>query len=366
MSGDHDDDTNSKPAVQLNVRNNSLNLIRVVLAAAVLFSHCFPITGRGEGPLLRGQNYGTWAVYTFFAISGYLITASRMGNPAFPYLVKRIVRIFPGYTVCNIFVAFVIAPIAWLKVNGSLDGLFGTSHSPVDYVVKNATLHMSFYDISGSPAGSPLSGVWNGSLWSLSFEFMCYLMLGAILTVRFFRHRIWMIVAFIAALAVWIISSDLPRVLVENYEFMTLAELAPWFFGGSMVYALRTRIRFDTRGALIAVVGIVGLCAASARWGPQAAAPLVGYLVLYLSSVIPSPRFIQRHDVSYGFYIYAFAIQQFLYVLGMGRDVFTFFLLSAFLTTVCATASWFCIERPALSFATASLGRRAKQAKSVG
>ena len=45
---------------------NSLNLFRLILAAAVLYAHAFYITGNGTGPTLHGENIGGWAVAGFF------------------------------------------------------------------------------------------------------------------------------------------------------------------------------------------------------------------------------------------------------------------------------------------------------------
>ena len=77
---------------QLDPRVNSLNLVRLVLASMVLFAHGYYISGAGVGPHLDGENVGGWAVFGFFAVSGYLITGSRWSNSLGTYLVHRIAR----------------------------------------------------------------------------------------------------------------------------------------------------------------------------------------------------------------------------------------------------------------------------------
>ena len=62
---------------------NSLGVIRLVLASAVIFSHAFPLGGWStDDPmktLTKGQeSIGGFAVLGFFAISGYLIAKSGM------------------------------------------------------------------------------------------------------------------------------------------------------------------------------------------------------------------------------------------------------------------------------------------------
>ena len=82
--------------VELDVRTNSLNLIRLALALLVLVAHGYYLSGVGTGPSFQGENLGGWAVFGFFTISGYLITASRFANPLGRYLVLRVRPDLPG------------------------------------------------------------------------------------------------------------------------------------------------------------------------------------------------------------------------------------------------------------------------------
>jgi peptidoglycan/LPS O-acetylase OafA/YrhL len=59
-------------------RHNSLNALRLALATLVVVSHAWPLTGLEPEPGFGGANLGTWAVFGFFAISGFLITRSRL------------------------------------------------------------------------------------------------------------------------------------------------------------------------------------------------------------------------------------------------------------------------------------------------
>ena len=93
-------------------RDNSLNLVRLVLAALVLVSHAYAITGHTPEPEWHDTTLGTWAVYGFFALSGFLITGSRMTSDMGAYLIRRIARIYPGYLVCLVVTVVVFAPIA--------------------------------------------------------------------------------------------------------------------------------------------------------------------------------------------------------------------------------------------------------------
>lgn len=66
-------------------RNNNLNAVRLVAAAAVLWSHCWPLAGvtKGADPLARifpGATAGAIAVNVFFGLSGFLIARSYLGS----------------------------------------------------------------------------------------------------------------------------------------------------------------------------------------------------------------------------------------------------------------------------------------------
>lgn len=78
-------------------RENSLNLIRLFLALAVVYAHSVTLGGYQMNKMLLGKSIGSWAVFLFFGISGYLITASAFSNDLPTYFSKRIVRIFPAY-----------------------------------------------------------------------------------------------------------------------------------------------------------------------------------------------------------------------------------------------------------------------------
>lgn len=62
----------------LQPRSNSLNLIRLLLASAVVFSHAITLGGYGNELILGCTSLGSLAVFCFFGISGYLIAGSAL------------------------------------------------------------------------------------------------------------------------------------------------------------------------------------------------------------------------------------------------------------------------------------------------
>lgn len=336
--------------VAFDPRNNSLNLIRLVLALLVLVSHTFPIAGWGDGPMYADENLGGWAVIGFFVLSGYLIMGSRVRTDAGTYLMHRVARIFPAFLVCLVVTALAFAPIGYWRLNGTLSGFFTTANTPANYVFANSFLRMSDYSVAGTPGAVPYPGAWNGSLWSLYFEFLCYIVVGLLAFVPLVRRSARGIaVAFAVSVVAQIRVGDVVALFGGNGEIPLLAKLLPYFLGGALLYMLKDRIRFSAPFALLAAGVSFATISFVPSWGGQLVAPLVAYALLWVSLVLPAPRLILRNDVSYGAYIYAFPVQQLVVIFGGHTlGLVPYVLICTAVTAVLATASWIAVERPVM------------------
>lgn len=342
---------------QLDPRRNSLNLIRLVLASLVLVAHAYYIAGVPSpdgtfGPHVDGENLGGWAVFGFFALSGYLITASRWSNRLGTYLVHRVARIFPAFLVCLVVMVVAFAPVSYLSQHGTLAGYLTTGPTtPANFIFSNSLLRISTYEIAGTPAGVPYPSAWNGSLWSLYYEFLCYLIVGGLGTLALFRRSAWaMLAAWVASVGLhagW--SRGVDSIMGGNVDFQLLFKLLPLFLGGALVQLVRHRLPLHWAGAAASAAVV-----ASAVWllngvGAQLTAPFLAYLLIWVGSVLPSPRLVQRHDISYGVYIYAFPVQQILVLTGIHeRGLVLYDVVALACTVPLAAASWLLVERPVM------------------
>lgn len=330
-------------------RRNSLNMFRLVLAALVLFAHAFYIAGRGEGPHLHGENLGGWAVAGFFVLSGFLITRSRLRTEPGDYLLHRIARIFPGFVVCLVVTAFVFAPVAALIEHGTLAGFLSTPVTPLQYIWGNLTLYIDHYAIGTTLQAVPYPGAWNGSLWTLFYEFCCYVLVWLLGGLAIFRRSpVLAGFAFVASVGVWI-AVDLAQRWGLDESFFLLSKLAPFFLGGAFVYFIVERAGINAWVGLGALAVAAALIFLVPRWGGQAAAPFLAYGLLWLSAVVPQPGWIARNDVSYGFYIYAWPVQQLVILVAGAALAFPLYVVITVVLTFClAWASWVGIERRAM------------------
>ncbi|MBL7499393.1 acyltransferase [Frankia sp. CNm7] len=339
-------------------RHNNLNFLRLAFCLVVIAVHGWATGGFGSVDV--GHEPGGVAVDGFFVISGFLITASRIrARSGGRYIWYRCLRILPGYWVCLVVIAAVIAPIAWLHNGGTLSGyLRADPHGPFDYVWQNLALHPRFYDIAGTPADVPYSSdggwpvSWNGSLWSLSWEFVLYLgvaVLGMLGIVQR-RRRLVLVAAVVAWLArcVQSLGLDATVPLLGSPTGHVALRLLPLFLFGSVLYLYRDRIRLSTPvAAACAVVVVVG--AILVTWPEALIGPPLAYLCIWLAVHLPCQRIGARRDLSYGAYIYGFPVQQLAAVYGVHHHgLVVYFVVTVAGTFACAAASWFLVERPAM------------------
>ncbi|WP_131785502.1 acyltransferase family protein [Protofrankia symbiont of Coriaria ruscifolia] len=357
-----------KPAIRTAFGpDNSLNFLRLVFAALVMIAHGWAL---GQFGLFRLGRYevSALAVDSFFVISGFLVTRSnvRVGTTA-RFLWHRFLRIYPAFWVCLVVVAGFFAPLGWLHAHGSLDGFLDANHGPVQYIVRNSTLHMQFYDVSGTPAGNapgtaPATGPasWNGALWSLWWEFLCYLgvaILGAIGVLR--RRRV--VVAVLTAV-MWFavvvhhLTPDVAGTLLGSPFAEGALRLGPLFLCGSLLFLYGDRVPVSGRLAAAAAIAVTGSMFLSEPH--LILAPPLAYLCLWLGIRLPFHRIGAKNDLSYGLYIYSSPVQHLLALHGLHRHgVLVYFSAFTVGSAALAAGSWFAVEKHVLKLKHWTPGR---------
>ena len=323
-------------------RRNSLNAVRLLLAAAVIVAHAWPLSGRTDEPVGPGEfnSLGPWAVAGFFVISGYLITGSRAHSELGPFMWRRALRIYPAFLVVLVVTAFVFAPLSTLVMG---------DYSPVsgaEYVFKNAGLYIFTHDVTGTLTHAPYQGTWNGSLWSLFYEALCYLVIGLVMT---FIARRWL-VPVLAVMLVGGMTVTAAHVYLDVLHINVIlhtVRLGTYFAAGALLYALRNRIPYRWEYAAAATIAVT-ITIATGTFDTLAAVPLA-YLCMWIGIALPLHRVGATNDISYGMYIYAFPVQQLLAItVGRAMPTWAFALASITATVPFAWASWVLIERPAM------------------
>ena len=339
--------------VDESMKENNFDFLRLALAVLVIFSHSFPLGAGSElheplRVLTHGQmTLGAFAVDLFFVMSGFLIAGSAERSRGIgSYLKKRVARIYPAFIVSAVVMALVVLPVA--------GGTFAEAHWParlMDFVLE--TLRLREFHVQGAFAHNPYPGVLNGSVWSIQYEFWCYLGVAMMAAVGLLKRRGWVLACFVASLVIsvafqmqgWVLGGKLAGEVLGPPQLW--ARLLPFYLAGVVFYLFRGRVRLHVLGAVLAVVTLFAACWVHVGWA--AVFPVAGtYLVFYVAFAkwIPMQRVGRFGDFSYGTYLYAFPIEQLL-MMKFGHAVapWLLFAIATPLTLLAAAVSWYAVER---------------------
>ena len=285
-------------------RDNNFNLIRIVAASAVLVSHAWPLT-RGSGtpePLqtLTGYSLGTLAVYVFFALSGFFISASFSSKTATAFVRARCLRLFPGLAVSLLFVVLVLGPL----VTTLPPARYLTDIGTWTFLLRNITLVWAQYTLPGVFAANPFPAV-EGSIWTLIHEILCYALVFMAGVSGLLRRRGLMTVGIALYAGLWLfpVSQSL------HPKLMQFQDLSLPFVLGMAFWLWRDRIPLSLWG-VVALAVLVHATAATPL-GHPALMMLLTYGCFWLGHVPGGlvRRYNAFGDYSYGMYIYAFPLQ---------------------------------------------------------
>ncbi len=338
--------------------DNNLNLLRMLAAVAVIVSHAWAVVG-GAGALQPleatvGWQLGTMAVFVFFGISGFLISASferRVSLDA--WIVARILRIFPALAVTLVLTALVLGPLVTALPPGAYFGADETRR----YVLNNLSLWFRQDSLPGVFEDLPHAGHINVSHWTLLHEVLCYLGvmvlgLAGVLTGRL-RATVFLGIA-IAGLAVQtVLIGATGSAVLDGFLFLALP-----FVIGMGFHVWRDRLILSVPVLLVMVL------VAWATHGLPGNLQWVILTLIYGAFVVgylptgPIRSYNRLGDVSYGLYIYGFAVQQTVLHLTGIADPWLNLAVALPATLVLATLSWIFVERPAIALGKAYRRRR--------
>ena len=342
---------------------NAIGFLRFFFAVLVIFSHSYPLGGFGTEILTRAHmpdTFGGFAVAGFFVLSGMLIAQSWTRSHSLGrFLWHRVLRIFPGYWVCLLVTVLGFAPLVMYLERGSLHGYWSSPvNSPLDYLRHDALLTLKQMSIANLLENNPAKYTFDGSLWTLAYEFLCYLGVAVLGIAGLLQSRLRIgRVLVLVGLAVCIAVSVHPEWATQPSPFDAwLFRLAAFFLAGVAFHQWKEHIVLR---ADLGIAALVLTVVAAALGAYRYVAPLsFGYFVLWLAAALPIKDFDKRGDFSYGVYIYAYPVQQVLALVGWQRHgVVVFFLTALALTLPLAVASFYLVERPCMRWKNVGISK---------
>lgn len=328
------------------MKDNNLNLLRLVGACLVLYGHSFVFLGLPAPLFMSWLPLGPLGVFIFFTISGYLITESWDRDPCLlRFFARRALRIFPGLAVCSLLSVLVLgAAITNLPLKDYFENQYTWKY------LRNIALYISYY-LPGVFESNRYPNAVNGSLWSLPVEFLMYIVCAI---VGFLRGNRWAFAVLAAAsVAITLIWAQRTSQMVVVYasDLRQAFICGTYFWIGAVFYKFDLKRYFSLSVVVMACVIIISL----EPWSEvlSVAAWVLLPTVVLAFGLTHSPilnRLTRSGDYSYGIYIYAFPIQQTVAYLYPEMSLGTYLPICFALILVCAILSWHLVERPALAF----------------
>lgn len=319
-------------------RANGFDLMRHLAAMAVLISHHYALSKMAVPQFLGIFSYGAFAVLVFFAISGYLVTKSFYGSSSFwLYFERRIRRLFPGLIVCS--AVMVIFLCGFMGQRSAVDYIF--SQSAYNSFMSSVWME-GMVDINKFSHDYKYPNAINGSLWTLRYEFFCYLIIPVALIVARRSYKIlWGVL--VAGLAVQIYSAAGNSTIVSLWRLSLL--MIPFVVGGLMFFT-ESLWRGKRLGFFMFILAVMFVI-----FSPRGSyfQPFfyifLSIIIVGLGLVLKDRIIAGRFDFSYGIYIYAFPIQQ-LMINEVSLGFYTSMFASIIFTLLAAALSWYFVEKP--------------------
>jgi len=332
-------------------RANNFDAVRLIAASAVVFSHAFLIAEGSEQnePLARLSDnqsiLGLLAVFVFFTISGFLVTQSFFAtkSPA-RFALKRAARIFPGLIASILVCGFVLGPLVTVLPIGD----YLRDPRLLAYLTQSIALELGDPKLPGVTFSDLKIGeTINGSLWTLRYEVMMYVMVLMLGWLRLLRLSTSIVLLVLGMLAIRF-----------EHEVEVLGDTGNWawmlsfFAAGMCLYFLR-----GSGGLRWEVAALAGLGLIVSTWSHHLIllfGVFGGYLTIYfaLKHTPGLDRLSRFGDLSYGVYIYGWPASQLaIYANGGSATWWQVFLEGLTLSLGLAWLSWHGIEKRCLRVA---------------
>lgn len=351
-------------------QDNNLTLLRLVAALAVLYYHCYPLAiGRNAHDPISFWLFenvkiglGGLAVGLFFAVSGFLVTASYVNRDSiFAFVEARALRIFPGLFVAVLFCVLLVGPLATTL---QLGDYFSDARTWRFLASNTALIYGIQYRLPGVFEGNPFGPAVNGSLWSLPVEVWMYSWVAIVGALGVLKQRsVFNGVFFIGVLVYLAAPERFPITQVDGSIRNPL-----FFLIGSFFYVNRHYLPLNFPALLIVSLAmLVWQYFGSA--GIVSVTIYISYLIFYVAYFPPlfALRAGRFGDISFGIYIYAFPVQQIIAHYFIEVSPMNMFALSLPVTLVLAFGSWWLIEKPALRLkGKIPIGRRFLDSRVTG
>jgi peptidoglycan/LPS O-acetylase OafA/YrhL len=331
--------------------HNSLDLIRLIAAILVIVGHSPVLLGQSNtfdiiGKIIGCQSIHGLSVDIFFIISGFLITKSflRTNNPM-EYLKNRVLRIYPGLLFSLILVFLISYCLQELNIYNYLI----TNKN----FLLNILLIKHYYTIEGVFSSNNLKEI-NGSLWTLKYEFIMYLIVLFLGVFKVLKKEL-VLLSTIVILFLFFQNISTQTWSFFDIQYKSLLHFGMFFLFGSTIYFYEYQLKIYKHLPIIMFLGyfIVRIFVPNSDFR-------INLLMIWfpiLTLIIGKEPFKFSYnskkwgDYSYGIYLWGWPVQQFLinkFEFFKSNNHYCLSLIAIIISFVFAFFSWHFVEKPSL------------------
>jgi peptidoglycan/LPS O-acetylase OafA/YrhL len=329
---------------QSNDRPTGFDYIRLILSIMIIFWHSFGISDAAATldnlpKILTAPAKSLLICY--FSLSGFLVAYSlHRCQTLISFFGFRLARIVPALIAQVTLTALVVGP---LLTSVPLEKYFLSAEFRSYFLNIVGIMH---FTLPGVFENNPIKSNVSGHLWTIPWEVYGYISLGALSILGARKNRI-ILLFFVVLLQILIAKKGFCSPPSLN-DFISGEVLLFSFLFGVLIHSYREKIPASSTLAAISLLACAILL--PLQKGSYLAPAFVSYLTIFLGSFNPQKLWpIKDKDLSYGYYIYGFVIQQIIASLDSNAHHWQYnFILAISFGFFISYASWQLVEKPVL------------------
>jgi len=328
------------------LHKNNFTFLRLVAAVSVIISHSFDVVGKASfEPLSYFTNnkveFSSFGLATFFFISGYFITASATNtNSVFKFCLKRIYRIYPALIVLVLVSVFIAGPLLTIL---SIPQYFADKESWLYlFTATGLRIRMILPGVFSTDAFN-IKG-FNASIWTIALEIELYISVAAAMWLGLLKRSfIYTVLTLLISLICFGTMALKQGITFDMARHLNLIAI---FYLGAFTYISAMQRSLVKAILLISVLLFIIFTLLNLfGFNPIPFFLIAVCMVVYWFGFTYKIKIPLQTDISYGLYIYAFPVQQAIYMFTGIRNPYIMIVASILCTLPFAFASWYLIEK---------------------